>query len=201
VGYPAMAGDVLGWMQDLGVDSAVLVGHSMGGKVAMWLALAYPDRVRSLVAVDIAPVAYPARFTGILNAMCGLDLQRIRSRVEAEEMLAARIANRQLRQFLLQNLVSRHGSWAWRLNLKALEKGVHELFDFSGLAAGAQFLGPTTFLYGTASDYVSAPYRAAILSYFPFARMRPVAGAGHWVYADRPAEFLAALRNTLDEHR
>ena len=114
VGYPSLAQDVADLMDEHGLDSAVLIGHSMGGKAAMWLALEQPERVAGLVVVDIAPVAYPNRFDAIYAALQAVDLNNLKQRDEADAILAGYLDGVALRQYLLQSLQQRDGVWSWR---------------------------------------------------------------------------------------
>jgi esterase len=201
VGYPALAGDLADLMDEQGLDSAVFIGHSMGGKAAMWLALERPELVSSLVVVDIAPVSYPNRFGLILDTLNELELEHLESRAQADRLLAGGLNDPGLRQYLLQNLHLADGRWAWRINLPALSAGINAIVGFSPAADTSQYLGPTLFLYGGLSDYVLPEYRGRIESLFPYARMRSVPGAGHWVYSENPQGFLDALLPFLKQVR
>ena len=192
-GYPAMASDLVALLDRRGIDSSVLIGHSMGAKVAMWLALQHPGRTHGLVAVDMAPVTYPNRFQGILSALSSVALDRVRGRGDADRMLQRHLDQPRVRQYLLQNLEIRDGRVRWRMNLEGLSAGIENLFAFPETAAGRQFLGPSLFLYGGESDYVTPGCYPSIRELFPFARLRIVPGAGHWVYANQPQAFLSAV--------
>jgi len=197
VSYPALAGDVRALLYALGLERAVLVGHSMGGKTAMWLALTAPDRVERLVVVDSAPVSYASGVAGLLQGLATLDLAVLPDRAAVDAALAAAAPDARLRNFLLQNLVRQHGAWCWRMNVPALLAGIDAITGWPEPPAGARYLGPSLFLHGGESGYVQPAHEPAIRALFPYARFRSVPGAGHWVYADRPAEFLAALRAFL----
>jgi len=196
-GYQAMAEDVRGLLEQVSAGPAALVGHSMGGKVALWLALQHPDRVDRVAALDIAPVTYPPRFGEIIQAMASLDLARLGNRAEADASLAERIRNPTLRAYLLQNLSLRQGRWHWRINLPTLARSLPELLDFPRPSPHQQFTGPALFLYGARSDYVHGRNLAAIRALFPNARLRAVAGAGHWLYSEQPEAVAAALLGFL----
>ncbi len=191
--YPDMAADVVALLRRLDSDRAILLGHSMGAKVAMWIALRQPAMVERLVAVDMAPVSYPDRFGAVFAALDAVDPNRIGGRSEADRVLAQFLDDSRARQYLLQSLVLRSGRWVWRMNLAALRSALRSLLDYPELASGIQFPGPALFVYGADSPYVTAAEQAAIRQHFPLARLRAVAGAGHWVYADQPQAFLAAL--------
>jgi pimeloyl-ACP methyl ester carboxylesterase len=195
--YPAMAGDLIALLDARGIDQAILVGHSMGGKVAMWLALHRPERVRALVPVDIAPVRYDHSFAGILRALESVPLDSLTNREEADRALAEHLETAALRAYLLQNLVKQAGRWAWRINLRALGRNMANIVGFPEEASGRPYVGDTLFVYGANSDYVGPEHAAAARQLFPFARMRVIPGAGHWVYSDEPEAFARALEAFL----
>jgi pimeloyl-ACP methyl ester carboxylesterase len=194
--YPVMAKDVLRLMERLELPPCHLVGHSMGGKVAMWLALTQPDRVGRLVVADVAPVNYAHRFEAIFDGLQAIDLAQLPDRQTANRQLANSVGNRQVRGYLLQNLVKRDDGWAWRLNLPVLEREIATLAGFPGLD-GRSFPGDVLFIYGGNSAYVQAEHFPAIRAAFPFARLRALAGAGHWIYADQPEGFVRVLEAFL----
>lgn len=194
--YADLGGDVAGMLEARGIGKADLVGHSMGGKAAMWLALSRPELVRALVVVDIAPVRYPDRFSGMLEAMRRLDLDGLTDRREADAKLAGELEGPVLRGYLLQNLVREDGVWRWRIDLEAIGASLDDLLGFP-TAGGGPFPGAALFVYGTRSDYVSGAHLPAIRALFPMARLRAVPGAGHWVYADEPDAFARALEGFL----
>ncbi len=198
VDYPAMAADVLGVMDGRRLDQAMLIGHSMGAKVAMWLALEQPQRVDRLMAVDMAPVRYKHGFDSILSALQDIDPDRLAGRSEAEALLVERLDNRMLAQYLLQNLGLQHGRYHWRMNLGALTRGVGSILDFPEVG-DRRFPGKAWFVYGGQSDYVTPAYNGIITELFPHARLRMVAGAGHWVYAEKPEEFSAVVDSFVQD--
>jgi esterase len=201
MGYPEMAADVLALLDAEGIDRAVIIGHSMGGKTAMWLALTAPERVAALGVVDIAPVRYPPGFEALVAALRSLPLEALRNRANADARLAAMAAgaltDARVRGFLLQNLRrGADGRWSWRCNLDAIADALPTLLDFPA-AEGRQFAGPTQVVYGTKSTYIGAGSLAPLRALFPLARLRAVANAGHWVHADDPRAFLAAIEPLL----
>lgn len=195
--YPAMTEDLAALLDDQGIDEAALVGHSMGGKAAMWLALTRPERVQALIVADIAPAAYEHRFDGIARALDSLDLDGLGNRKEADTQLARILTDPGLRGYLLQNLVRSGDAWRWRPNLPALTRHIGDIQGFPD-TTDRQYPGPACFIYGANSDYVTAKQLPGIRALFPLARLRSVPGAGHWVYADRPEAFLSALQGFLD---
>ena len=194
--YPAMAADLLHLLDDQAIPRARVIGHSMGGKVAMWLALTAPQRVATLTVVDIAPVTYPDRHSDLVAALGAIPLASLRDRREADAWLAPVVREAAVRGYLLQNLEHTPEGWRWRLALSAIAAATEAIRGFPD-PGGAQFPGPALFVYGTASDYLAGPHLGTVRALFPLARLRPVAGAGHWVHADQPAAFLTAIAAAL----
>lgn len=193
--YQQMA-EVVAAEIDLRLGSAaglILVGHSMGGKVAMLTALQHPELVPGLAVVDIGPgeSASVSEFTGLIQAMRGLDLATLGSRAEADALLAAGIGREETRQFLLQNL-RRKGGWHWQLNLDLLADSLPAIGGWPEIDA-APYLGPTTWILGEKSDYVSPHLVPEMTRLFPNLTRVVVPGATHWVHSDAPDATLAAL--------
>ncbi|TWA82640.1 pimeloyl-ACP methyl ester carboxylesterase [Azospirillum brasilense] len=190
--YPAMAEDVLRFLDDRGFARASVVGHSMGGKVAMTLALTHPDRVERLAVADIAPVAYTHTHAPFVAAMKQAKLEGCTRRSEVEAQLVDAVPEAPLRSFLLQNLVLEQGSFHWRINLDAIGARMSDLIGFPDLG-DARYDGPTLFIGGTRSDYIVPETHAAIRRHFPKAAIEMIEGAGHWLHAERPQEFAALV--------
>lgn len=197
MGYAEMAADVLDTLAARGIDRTALIGHSMGGKTAMVAALSAPDAVKRLVVVDIAPVAYPLHHQNLVRAMRGLDLGPMRRRGEADAALAGAIPDAAERGFLLQNLVFGEGAPRWRLNLAAIERELPALVGFPQPIPGTAYRGPALFVAGARSDYLLPEYEPAIRRLFPAARIVRIDNAGHWLHAEQPAAFLAAVEPFL----
>jgi esterase len=194
--YPAMASDLLALLDRLQLPSAIVLGHSMGGKAAMTLALTAPERAQALIVADIAPVSYRQHgHAGIIAALRGLDLAQVSSRSEADAALRGEISSPMVRQFLLTNLRRDPGGYRWRLPLDVLADQLPLIEGFPELAG--RYSGPTLFVHGADSDYVSADARPAIERYFPNAELTAVAGAGHWLHVEQPEPFAQALRGFL----
>ncbi len=196
ISYPAIAADLVRLLDDQAIARARVIGHSMGGKAAMWLALTAPQRVATLTVVDIAPVTYPDRHSDLVAALGAIPLATLRDRREADARLAPVVPEPPVRGYLLQNLEHTPDGWRWRFALGAIAAATEAIRGFPD-PAGAQFPGPTLFVYGTASDYLAGTHLGAVRALFPLARLRPVAGAGHWVHADQPAGFLTAIASAL----
>ncbi len=194
-GYADMAADLAEVIDAIG-GRADVVGHSMGGKAAMQLALTRGEKVGRLVVADIAPVGYGHSQNHLIGAMRGLDLAGLDSRSEADRRLAATVDDAGVRAFLLQSLDLKADPPRWRLNLDVLEAEMPGIIGWPG--TGGQFDGPVLFLAGAGSDYIRPEHRAGIKQLFPQAKQAKIPGAGHWLHADRPREFEAALRAFLD---
>ncbi len=188
--YPEMADDVRASLSALGHRRFALLGHSMGGKVAMVAALRYPDTVERLIVADIAPVAYRARHSRLAAALRALDLAGVLRRAEADARLQAAVPDPAERAFLLQNLVFEDGAARWRINLEAIEREMPTLIGFPAMPPGATYSGPSLFIGGGRSDYLRPEHEQEIRRFFPTARIERIADAGHWLHAERPQAFL-----------
>jgi pimeloyl-ACP methyl ester carboxylesterase len=198
--YPAMAADLVALLDRLEIEAATLVGHSMGGKVAMHLALTAPHRVARLGVVDMAPVRYAHDFDDVLQAFDAVDPGAIAGRSDAERAMADRRVAAGMRAFLLQNLVrDADGGWRWRLNLAALRRAQPDLRGFPDVEPGTAYTGPARFIRGALSDYVRPEHEARVRELFPGAAICEVAAAGHWVHAEQPSGFIACLQPLLQE--
>jgi len=195
--YPHLTADVASLIHGLELGRVRLIGHSLGGKVAMCLALAEPDLVESVAIVDMAPVAYPNRNAPILEALRTLPLAELSDRRSADQQLAARIPDTSLRQFLLTNLVQTHDGLSWQPNIAVLASAGPVLSDFPAFSPETAFPGPALFISGALSPYRVRDHRDAIGTLFPEASHREIAGAGHWPHVESPTEFLSVLRDFL----
>lgn len=199
--YVSMADEVAGL---LGADDPVtLVGHSMGGKAAMVLALRHPELVERLCVVDISPVAQPAsdEFAGYIRAMQELDLTRLERRSDADEALLGAVPNRTVRSFLLQNLRHDDDGWRWMLNLDVLGEQLETLGGWpeEDLVDVAPYDGPVLWIGGARSGYVREEYAAAMDRWFPRNRRVTIKDAGHWVHSEQPAVFIEVLRGFVGQ--
>lgn len=192
--YADMAGDLAEVLASLG--PADLLGHSMGGKAAMHLALTQGQMLRRLVVADIAPVAYSHDQTRHIAAMRGLDLTGLTTRSDAEDRLAHQVEDPALRAFFLQSLDLKSSPPVWRLNLDVLEAAMPQIIGWPDTQG--RFDGPTLFLTGSESTYVKFEDRAAIRALFPHARFAKLMGAGHWLHAERPKAFAETVGTFLD---
>jgi esterase len=195
--YPAMAEDVHAAMAALGHRRFAVIGHSMGGKVAMTLALTEPAAVERLIVVDIGPTAAPAPFLGHIRAMRALDLTTVARRRDADAALATAIPDPATRAFLLQSLVFGDGTPRWQLNLPAFEAALPAIGGFPEFPFGTHYDGPTLFIAGGKSDLLPPDAEPAIRAFFPHAAIERIVDAGHWVHAERPAAFLMLVEPFL----
>lgn len=189
--YPDMAGDLAEVIRAIGAP-VDLLGHSMGGKASMQLALTLPDLVRRLVVADIAPVAYAHDQSRNARAMSALDLTKIATRAEADAALATEIDDPTLRAFFLQSLDMRAQPPRWRLNLPVLEAEMAKIVGWPGTKG--RFDRPALFLTGGLSSYVLPEHRETIRTLFPKARFAKIPDTGHWLHAERPREFEETVR-------
>lgn len=183
--YPGMAEDVLAFMEKQELNKSYLLGHSMGGKVAMWFALHYPERVESLMVVDIAPVNYQHNFDAMLHALKRLPLAQLTNRKQAEQHLSSAIPDLAFRQFLLQNLLLEDGTYYWRINLDIIQNTAHNIVAFPEPHQQV-FDQPVLFITGGNSAYVDPD---AVFVRFPRARIAEIPGTGHWLYVESPEAF------------
>lgn len=191
--YLDMAGDLQKVIDHLG-GRADVVGHSMGGKAAMVLALQHPERVRKLLVADIAPVTYGHSQIQYIEAMRQVDLSKVAKRSDAVEQLAQHVDDKTLQSFFTQSLDV--AARRWKLNLDALAHEMEKILSFPDVDGA--FEGPALFLSGAKSDYVLPEHRPAIRAHFPKARFAKLADAGHWLHAEKPREFEASVRAFLD---
>jgi pimeloyl-ACP methyl ester carboxylesterase len=187
--------------QDGGGAAYAVVGHSMGGKVAMTLALRHPELIDRLAVVDVSPVPTSeiSHFARYVDGMRSIDLAALTDRAQADAQLAPYVPDPGIRSFLLQNL--RRGSrpdegWRWQMNLELLGNHLGEMGDWPDLAA-APYPGPVLWLAGANSDYVRRDYAPVMRALFPRVQLVTIKDAGHWLHTDQPAVFLSVLRRFL----
>lgn len=193
--YPVMASDVIEFMNDHNITKANIVGHSMGGKTAMQIALSYPKRVNKLLISDIAPVKYEHHHSKIFKGLNAINLNQVKTRGQAELILKDYEDDAGIRLFLLTNLVrDDDGGFKWRLNLAALE---HQYDYIADAPQGINYDGETLFVRGELSDYIDDQYVPETLEIFTNARIETITGGGHWLHAQKPKEFSEILLNFL----
>lgn len=197
MGYIEMAQDVFAFMDKHSLSRATLLGHSMGGKVAMAAALTQPRRVQKLIVADIAPVRYHRDYSRVLEAMRKIQLKWVGRRDDAERQMAAKISDRGLRLFLLKNLVSDGRGYRWRINLDGIESRLNDLLGFPRTGLNRRYTGQTLFVHGVQSDFVLPAHHSEIRLRFPQAEILGLQGAGHWLHVEQPQAFLNAVRPFL----
>lgn len=192
--YATQAADIRETLLSLGIEKAAVIGHSMGGKAAMAMALRWPDQVERLLVADIAPITYVHGNNLIAAAMSAIPLTPTLTRHEADAALTEAVPRPDIRAFLLQNL--RFGpSPRWRIGLTEITAAIPDLEGWADLPGA--YPGPSLFVTGANSDYVLPEHRPAIRAQFPLARFVAVKNAGHWVHADNAAGFLSVLEAFL----
>lgn len=192
--YPAMAADLLLFMENRELTTASLLGHSMGGKVAMWFALNHPERMDKLIVADIAPVSYTHCFNNLILALKALPLDEISNRKQAEQLLASAIPEIGYRQFLLQNLILKDGAYCWRIDLDIFYRTAAIIIAFPDVEKSVPFTGKTLFLAGENSGYVKAD---DVNTLFPDATLSVIANAGHWLHVQQPSIFIEQVEQFL----
>ncbi len=195
--YPAMARDAARFMDEHGLRSAYVMGHSMGGKTAMELALAEPERVGRLVVVDIAPRAYPPQHLDLLDALRSIDPGAHASRKAIDERLAERVSSAPIRQFLMKNLAydPDEERYYWQSNLEAMYANYQRLS--AEIEGGRVYNGPALFIRGGKSGYVTEADEPAMRTLFPQAEVVTLPEAGHWIHADSPGPFTGIVLDFL----
>lgn len=194
--YPSMVADILEFLEEHNIHHPVIIGHSMGGKVAMNFAVVHPGRIQKLIVVDIAPKSYNMSHYVILEGLKAIPIENITSRNEADEALAAHVDEPDVRQFLLKNLQRKpEGGFKWKLNLPVIDANIEKIgldLQFEG-----RFEKPTLFVRGARSNYVKDEDLEHIREVFPAAEMKTL-DTGHWVPAEKPKEFVELVKNWLD---
>ncbi|MGM0549460.1 MAG: alpha/beta fold hydrolase [Bacteroidota bacterium] len=207
--YPAMREDLKDFMDKHNLQKATLLGHSMGGKTAIYFAAEYPERVERLIVVDISPCSYKdadsfqtKTHTQIINALQSINLNTLKSRSEADKQLSEYIQQKRIRQFLLKNLYrNEEKEFRWKLNLPILKKHLSETMDgFTADTVEKDVTGfPVLFIRGEESDYIQEKDIEATKKLFPMAEIVSIPNAGHWVHAEQPDAFLKAVNTFLED--
>ncbi|MCH2176115.1 MAG: alpha/beta fold hydrolase [Lentisphaeria bacterium] len=193
-----MALDIEQFMESHKIDQAHILGHSLGGKVAMELALCWPEKVSSLIVGDIAPFAYTRHDREpMLRAIKDLDLDFFRNRDEVDEALKQAIPNNGIRLFMLTNLQRQKDGMKWRCNMEAIYNHQQEINSFP--ETDKQYSGKTTFIAGSNSDYLTPDLYPSCKNYFPNADIEVIQDAGHWLHAEKPDEFTATVLEHLKD--
>jgi pimeloyl-ACP methyl ester carboxylesterase len=194
--YDVMAGDLLNFMDEQLIESAHIIGHSMGGKTAMTFAVKFPQRVQKLVVADISPKYYPPHHQDVIEAIRSIRIDEIKSRSEADSVLKQFSLDEGTRQFLLKNLYHKEGNkFDWRFNFQAIEKQIEEVGK--SLPDYYRFNNPALFIRGGNSRYVQDEDIDLIQLIFPKYELSTIEGAGHWLHAEKPEEFFTVVHKFL----
>jgi esterase len=197
--YAEMAHDVLALIEQEGLQRPFVVGHSMGGKTAMTLALSHPHALGGVAVIDIAPESYTGQFSSYMSAMRSLDAAGAAGRHEIRRALAGSLGADAPADFMMQNLRRERDRFDWRLNLLATGLCMRDLCDFPETLRDARYEGPALFVAGAESDYLQPASLPGIRALFPGAELERIADAGHWVHADQPDALLCGLNDWLRE--
>jgi pimeloyl-ACP methyl ester carboxylesterase len=195
--YAEMADDLEALFAAKGVERAIIVGHSVGGKTAMTLALRHSALVEALIVVDIAPVTYDHSFLSYIEAMAAIDLAAVRRRADVEAALAPAVTDPDERAFLLQNLKAGEDGYSWAIALPAIAANMAALMSFPDIGE-VEYEGRALFISGERSDYIGQRYHRQIYRLFPQSEFAVIPDAGHRVHAEQPDRFLACITNFLD---
>lgn len=195
--YPAMSADLAAFMQQHKLQTANIMGHSMGGKVAMWFALNFPEKLKNLIVVDISPVSYQHDFNTIIQALKNLPLKYISNRKQADDFLSLSIPKLSYRQFLLQNLQFINGQFYWRIDLQIFYETADKIVAFPATELIPPYTAKVLFIMGEHSDYLD---KATISTIFPSAEITILKDTNHWLHVEKPAEFCAQVDNFLQKN-
>ncbi len=193
--YNELAQDVINVLDHLGIDKTHILGHSMGGKIAMQTALLFPQRINKLIVADIAPVEYPPHHQQILAGLQAINLSSLTSRKEADKQLQPYVELNSTRQFLLRNLTSNNGKFSFKCNLANITECYRQIMQ--GYSGEQIFNGETLFIKGGNSDYILAKYQAQIAAILPNSRAKIIQGAGHWLHAEKTIAFNKIVNDFL----
>ena len=195
--YERMSADLDDFITEMAIDSPILIGHSMGGKVAMTQALQIKNPITAVIVLDIAPINYGIDYIPLIDSLLAMELDKYQSRNEADEELAKTYSNVSFRQFLLQNLIRVDNRLQWRLNLPAIKENIDCIKSFPNFD-DKTFQGPSLFLKGENSDYVQKQSEEKIMQFFPKAEIKTIANAGHWLHAEQPQLVINEIKDFLN---
>lgn len=210
--YELLANDLKDFIDSQGIEKAIFIGHSMGGKTVQFFAKKYPERVNQLIVVDIAPKDYKQLtdfsqqtidHLNIINAMSSVDFEKVNSRKDVDIMLSEFINSDRIRQFLLKNLRrEKDNSFSWTLNLQAIKNNLSQVlagFNKEDFQNGLNIIGfPVLFIRGSLSNYITDQDAVMIRKIFPYAEIETIKDSGHWVHAEKPEEFIEVVTNFIE---
>ena len=197
--YEHMVEDLVNYMDHYDIPTAIMLGHSMGGKTVMLMSVEYPERVDRMIVADIAPRFYPPHHQFILEALNEVDFSRVSSRTEIDDIFKKYIPEYSIRQFLLKNVYRKErDQLAYRFNLESLEENIHEV----GVELPPQSVSdvPALFMRGVNSGYVTEQDKTLIRNHFPESTVVDIEGAGHWLHAENPEDFYKNVVQFLENH-
>lgn len=197
--YPAMADDLKTLIEEQQLTRPMVLGHSMGGKTAMFFAVQYPELLSKLIVVDMAPRAYPVHHQTILDAFAAVKINQIQSRQEAEDQMKPLVSERGVRQFLLKNLQRTDNGFSWKLNLPVIRDNIEAVG--AAVPDDSPVENLALFVRGANSDYIKPEDEALVKRIFPNAQVATVKGAGHWVHAEQPDALLKVVTSFLEQTR
>lgn len=193
--YSRLALDIIELLDHLGIETAHVLGHSMGGKIAMQLALEYPERVNKLIVADIAPISYPPHHKEIIKGLQSIDFSQVQKRVDADQQLSPYVNDKGVRQFLLRNLaLNENKQWAFKCNINFIAQCYSQVMQanhlpLSGDNQGDPFMGKTLFIKGGNSNYILPEHKDVIATLLPNSKAKIIQGAGHWLHAEKSIAF------------
>ncbi|MEX2512106.1 MAG: alpha/beta fold hydrolase [Cyclobacteriaceae bacterium] len=193
--YQVMAEDLQEFMADQKLESAFILGHSMGGKTAMFFAVDFPEKVDKLIVVDIAPRPYPVHHQKILEGLNAIDLENVKSRKDAEDQLLPFIPEKGIRQFLLKNLTRKEGKFAWKINLPVISRKIENVGE--AMKKDKTFEKPVLFMGGAHSKYIQDKDKEDIDRIFPNSHLVYIKDAGHWLHAEQPDAVVQTIKAFL----
>ena len=192
--YPELAQDIVNVMEHLAIENAHFLGHSMGGKIAMYCALSFPEKVNKLIVADIAPVAYPPHHNQIIEGLKSIDLSQASNRKEADSQLSAYVNEVGVRQFLLRNLANTDGKLSFKCSVEFISQCYPQIMI--GFDSGT-FDGETLFIKGGKSNYILPEHKDQIMARFPQSKAKIIQDAGHWLHAEKTVIFNKIIEKFL----
>ncbi len=198
ISLASMADTIVDWMDTIGLPQAHFLGHSLGGKVSMEIALRHPEKISKLIVADIAPVSYPRRHDDVFAAFRAVNLEAINSRSDADKVMKSFVSVDSIRSFLLKNLEKNDDHWQWKMDLDGLEQAYENLIR-ANVLYDASFKKPVLFIKGEQSDYILPEYQEKILALFPAAKAKIIHDTEHWLHVQKPSIFTGIVKRFLAE--
>ena len=196
--YQELAQDVINLLDHLSIENCHILGHSMGGKIAMKIALLFPERLNKLIVADIAPVKYPAHHLTIIEGLQAIDLTQVHKRKDADDQLAKYVPDNGVRPFLLRNIaLNEQRKFEFKCNLNYIAQGYEQIMQSLVSQTEQHFNGDTLFIKGGNSDYILPEHQSAIALLFPKAKAKIIQGAGHWLHAEKTVAFNKIVESFL----